>query len=440
MKTIKTLIIISLLAFSITGCGKQEVEYGISETTTAMSQDVTMEGTTVEEKTEASTEEPSGGSLTNAIKEQLGVPDRWEETFTTNVTNPQEVKINTDVNVIGEKNMRIIKADIMQYDADKKKQILEALRDDGTEIYSAEDKDIPKEVFQFEIDNWRQRIENAQNLDTEWDIDSEVAWYEDMIQDALDKQKNAPDTYVKTNDFKENKYYITHNGHLIEVLLDESMQFEPVKFDEVVGYEYGYTEDNYYGRGGYSGIYTSDANKSGLSETDYEDMGQAFLKQIGLNDFQLDKISDFEYDSFDGKNRWRDGCVTIWHRYVDDHRIYSEETIQITMHKDGVISFTHYAPITVQEVLAETTNLLSFESLQSAVRDSMGNCELKNYDLKTVVINEMELVYSCYPDKDDEKSLAILPTWRLVSTEAEMVYNINAIDGSMLTEQPGKPN
>ena len=55
---------------------------------------------------------------------------------------------------------------------------------------------------------------------------------------------------------------------------------------------------------------------------------------------------------------------------------------------------------------------------------------------KAVTFSKMELVYRRVPDPDDEDKFTYVPAWRLRNASAvgDVVYFINAVDGSLITE------
>lgn len=433
MKTIKTLIIISLLAFSITGCGKQEVEYGSHQT---------------EEILEEQTAETKGESFIIDLKEQLNVPDTCIRDIHTNLVYPKEIHIEAEVIVNNTKNMYVIDGVSKVYDAVEKKRIIESFKDKETEVYYADEKNIPKSVWDDEIARVEMDIEAFERLG------HDTTYSEERLQQLNAELKNAPDDYQIASTYDVDEYYVTQRGCMFKISfytnIDgiSSMLIEPVSLDAVTGYISGYGEDEYLGYGGGTDIFSESDNLSGLSVDDYEEKGRTILKQLGLEGYVMESICDFSYQSFSGENSWKDGAVTSWYRYVDGKRVYGEERISISMNKDGLISFTHYGAMDLQNVMTDAATMLPFDSLMTAAETEMKKLDLAEvlgYDQDTeqsiVEIDRIELVYSCYSDADNLGCMPILPTWLFIDkSTGNIKYSINAIDGSMLTEQPGKPN
>ena len=150
-------------------------------------------------------------------------------------------------------------------------------------------------------------------------------------------------------------------------------------------------------------------------------------------------FTDFGYDSggvvMEFESSDSPGTVdpdSYYHKYSMECRSH------ICVTDQGVVEATWGNPIRTLSSVSGV-KLLSFDTIKKSIRSQMTEYAEYCYqhrNKKAVTFSKMELVYRRVPDPDDEDKFTYVPAWRLRNASAvgDVVYFINAVDGSLITE------
>ena len=466
-------VLCGVLTLSLSGCGREKVEYGQPET--------------VQSESDAGEVTEEGYVHTDGIAKTLGVEEKIQEQIETN--DGQKLNIYGDVIVPDVKTLNVYSSARQEIDTEFKKQMVDAFSDDGV-IYSADEDKLPKsalrqDVLYYESD--RKGLEDAyEDGYEEGEIDDAI--YRECLAECDEKltyynnlYEQAGETYQKTDyDAWENgeKVVIYHDGvpyymgayeDVVDCYAVDYVDVLPDLPDDAEAVEehgYGYNKCSVYneeeqeklkkvasdfadimGVGSFTvndfeKIYRAQFNAY-RAEGEVESMECGYYVRLcrTLDGVKVDASSYHVVPTYEEMQEIMDGSVMAEHKPMESITIVLDDAFQ-------VIGFRYEWPLRMQEVESSQVSLLSYETIKENLFDSLvkqpvedrcasfsdeeGNVSYKieqNY-------TDLELLYFRMENPDKAGEYLLVPAWRLGVSGTDYYEDnacvINAIDGSRI--------
>ncbi len=448
MKQLIKFTILCIYVLSLTGCGKDKVDY-VTESNT-----------------------PTDGISTNistgTLEEQIGAEDVWEE----DIDIAKGKKICAEVVIPDASGMKVVNLERVSFDAEFKESFMNCLTDGP--VYKYDYEYLPKEVIQKNIDEIKELIADLeeQGYDPYNEESEYYVWYltleaeEELLEQAPEDYVLADDysgyTYLFENDDVEYTVNFMGDGSTLDrwIILD-------VKNPEETIDESNYTGVFYETTGDYTSMDDDDINinRCDITEEEAKKMALDFVSSMELGEFKIvgtemmsvyctleDGSAETFYYGYSFKlYRAIDDIEVDGNDYINSpvtHEQYREsltdgynraycymcfEEIKIDVTDKGVVRMTYMSPHKYKETVAENVNLQSFDSIKSVAVEEISAKSYYEYD----TMRCMELGYYNYWDEDTENTV-VIPVWKLTTydigdcTPSDSYVLINAMDGSVI--------
>ncbi len=372
------MLIILLLAF--TGCQNNTVDYVDST-----AGDTTQETTVTDGK----------GSL----QEQLQVTEEvWEEKVDVQSAEGNAITydVQASVKVPDVKKMYVLKAELLTYTPEMKKQLLDDFRDAGSDIYQVT-------------------------------VQEESGCIEYICQEQVATTYDAQHFWVYRDDMKYYVHFCDEATKMNDVwisLVDDS---------DVVAGEHVWIEREL----GYS-LITDYTRNTGWEKSVAQEVATACIQDMGFVDYEpiySQKLIAGEHISDGNDAMWQCGYTIGYIRTIDGVPVYGADNITVSVTENGITDITYQTPLQIGEQLTDNALLLSYSDVKASFRNSM--VELgKNFwcsDNWTNTVKKIELAYGLF--MDEQWQLAVLPVWNLQPYQDQqgmLIFDttINATDGS----------
>lgn len=458
----------ALAVLMLTACEEKKVDYGIGET----------------EAGGGSTQQANAlQSMKTAGTEQFAGEERWEEQWSVTGANgkEQEITVKTNISVPEEGEMYVISASEWELSETEKEKIAKGWFDG--EIYTLDEKSIPKEEYEDIIAELTERMETAkENGDEE-----EYQRLSEQLAEYQGKQKNAPDNYVLAENFSADRYLGEHGGTAYELEMTKeenacwgieahirlavhnSTDLCP---DALAGTAsigcMGHTD---------AGLFTQE-NHCGFSLEQARQKAQAALEELGFSytvyayslplvweDYT--KSSDTDEPYINGYEIYYDagyqdvsfragGDELAWMNFhIVNNNEHTEEVYSLDSYavvkvtEKGIYSVDVYNPVEMENITGPV-RLLKLDAVCDSIRTQL--CDKPGLFLTVpediYLYNRMELLYFRMADKEKKGHYSYIPVWRLshasdtvtygidgAYSEVDNVYNevmVNAVDGSVV--------
>lgn len=463
----RTAALATALALAITGCGKGEG--------TGNNSDISQELNKIEEENSAV------GDTGQDLSAMLGVDEgKWIETFDVQGDFIYSIKIGATVDVPDVDGMSIVTMNELQMDNAGRKEMVEKVCGKG-EIYSFDDKDMPKWFWEKSVKDAREEIERLLeaknnnrgyfNVDNNWGNEDE-AYLETKREELAkgeDNYEKAPEMGMDVGDYSADRYTgMTDKGRVVMYFNTEDNR---ISWD-VMGLSEYCNKDDVQDKSAISlSVGAGDGeNLCSMSEEEAKNYAISYISKLGYTDYVVDAVNNLVWEDFStsGYDLWTDGYVITLARdlhgktvdyagYFDQDNFSDSvgEYILLEFNDVGVIHCTISHPREIKEVVTEKTEMLSYTQVKNTMKSILSN-KAKDYQKNIdqpvdfllnlqegdkaediLTFSEMELIY--YAAKDAEQGIIVLPAWRLSSKEDWSATGsvfcghplvINAIDGS----------
>lgn len=444
-KKMKAMLITLCFATMLVGCGKEKVEYvddGGSSTTQATN------------------------TAVNVTESSAEVSDNWQENALANNN-----KINATVIMPEVSEFKAIQVSENFYDEEEKEAFLNALTDEP--VYKYDLNNYTKEMLDALIAECNAQLEvyEADGLGEgyEYLFDEQYA----LIEEYNSLKENAPDELVLATEFDIDKYLTKINGVEYEISMgNQSENYNEIIIKPTSEYMYVWGKDWEGGHCEFDEYLVADNpdnNMCTVSKEEAEKTAADFVEKLGITGMEM---IDSYAASFNGYNdedelekAFYNGYVVSFSRVVDGISInrneyfdnytynaevqltaqcsecysdmvdtnyfsggYGIENIYVIVNDEGVVYFNYENPFSVDSVLGEDLELVSFDSVKNIMIEEI---ESKDY-YSNEIFTECKLTYFPVRDEEDRDSIAIVPVWKLSDSDYSSMVVVNAIDGSVI--------
>lgn len=439
-----------LFALSISGCGKEKVDYVREDST--------------------SSEETIAPIIT--LGEQYNIPKSWEAD---DVNKNANINIEADIIVPEIGGMNVYGVSRVSYDATMKKDIIGKLSVDT--VYKYDMEYYTKDMILPYLERIETIMEDAEaNGDYTNNPELEEGHYEEYER-YYALYENAPDELIPVDDYENSCFLVDYNDMEYELYInDYGIELTLLeKHIEAYGaekeYEYGIYIDYD------STVPNAEDNKSSLTEENATNDALRFIDMLGLGDFGVIDINPAYYTGVGevSDDTWYNGYTIVLGRELDGivldsyqlgarensdinsasddipllqfefnntlnwengeypRMSHNIERIYVTVTDYGVIYFYYNNPLQIDTVMGENVELLSFERIQNSAEDIFYNEPFYNdITIDGFMVTSIKLTYFPYKDEEESGDIAIIPVWCFNNINDNVTLMINAIDGTMI--------
>lgn len=440
-KKMKAMLITLCFATMLVGCGKEKVEY-------------------VDDDTSSS---EATGILTDTSED---LEDTWKENAIGSNNKIDATVISPDVS-----EFKAIQVSENFYDEEEKKEFLEGLQ--AEVIYKYDLNNYTKEMLDALIEECNNQLAiyevEAQGEEFQYLYDEQYA----LIAEYEKLKENAPDELVEATEYDCDTYLAKINGvDYIISMGNQGENYNAITIEPTNEYMYVLGKD---WEGGFCLFDESllsesiNTNMCTITQAEAEKKAITFVEQLGITDMKMVGSYHAPFNGFDDEGKmekvYYNGYVMRFSRNIDGVTIdrneyysnycstadelyiaqcnecygnmiethyfdrgYGVENIYVVVNDEGVVYFYYESPLSVDSVMGEDLQLISFDSVKNIMIEEIQD---KDY-YSNEIFTECKLTYFPVRDEKDRNSIAMVPVWKLSDTNNTTMVVVNAIDGSVI--------
>lgn len=427
-------LILTLCVVSLTGCGKQEVNYAEENTT--------------EEVQTTSTEEVASGT----IQEILGINDeyKWKETVE---TDGGSAKVDAEIRIEVDGELSTLRAEKHYYSAEEKKQVLEHFFEPES-IQVDRDTYPTKELLLKKLEQYETALEEVQSSEESSISEDEITMINNEKQKLMDRMSEAPaynEVAEEVADYSENYYKGFMNG------LEYSLIFDINEEENRSGWtlqakDYSdFLTSNEDILAWQAAYWNEEANQCRMTQDEAEDCAEKIFNELGFTGLKRSNMQLVEWNLGNGEMETNgyyfeytldingefrgSGALfsagVAWGGYIDttkEEMPYDEAMVSIMINDAGIIRIECKGIVDAGEV--SPVNLLSYDQIKECFR-SVLPAQTGGMDKWT----QLTLCYVRLSGLDNPDAYTYVPAWKMTNYGALPAIMLNAIDGTLIDMQ-----
>ena len=439
MRGKKIVLVASCLALLFTGCDKEEVIYGMDNS--SKESHLNEVDTTAVQKIDGN------------LAEQLGVTDTvWKETIS---TGEEDIYVNASISIPEVSDMYTLEVSEHYYTPEEKKKLVEYFM--GTDSVKVNVDKVPTKEWA------KKRIEHCDNVvrsDYPADQGSYAQSYlneKKRLENIMSTLPAKEDVSDMITDYSENHYIYNKDG--VEYTLSFAVDEEENRSSWMMS---AVNENDFADRRLYPIYNTSgfDNNLSKMTKEEACKKAEAICEDIGLTDMKALSVHDLliqsrVFASDSTENSRCDGYYIVLTRgieniavnctryygedmYLDTERMkngYAPEKVIIAINDNGLLEMTYEGCLT-KEAMGRPVKLLEYEQIQNIIRS-----ELEHSEAQSNTWRGLSLEYIRVWNEVKSDQYTYIPAWcfsvdapyeQSNSNPASYTIWVNAIDGSRI--------
>lgn len=425
-------LILTLCVVSLTGCGKEEVNYAEEDMATEV------ETTSTE------------GVTSGTIQEMLGIDDgyNWKETIG---TDSGSVKVAAEVRIDISGEVSALEVEEYYYSAEDKKKVLEYFFEPES-IRIDRDTYPTKELLRKKLEQYETAMEEEQSKEDSDISEEEITMITNEKRKLTDRINEAPaydEVAEEVTDYNENYYKGTREG------LEYSLTFDINEEENRSGWilqakdysEFLTNKENVitWQAGGW--YFAEQENQCRMTQDEAEDYAEKICNELGFigmkqsnmqflvwylengetesNGYYFEYTLDINGEVLRSAPFFSEGV--IWGGYIDtttDELPYDSAMVSIMINDTGIIRMECKGIMKVGE--ESTVKLLSYDQIKECFRTVLTEKGDKN---KYGGYQTLTLCYVRLSSSDNPDSYTYIPAWQLDE------IMLNAIDGAPIDMQ-----
>ncbi len=402
---------------------------------------------------------------TAKLKDKLGVPDSWNE----KLSEEYGISIGTSIIVPDVSSMKVIEAKEWYFTDEEKKEIIATITTEPVYDYPVVVEEYTKAQIQEEINYLEDCLKQSSDIIQE----NEREDIGNSLQVLYAYYETAPDGFSLTTDYSRTAYYTRYNNMDVTIQFLGGDEYSEIIMEPVSNYNRTYDGIEY------------DTCKFQILDKNTEAENLCKINELEAKEKAIDFVDNFEFGDFEivdtyplsclasskinatnniESEKYYDGYTFVFYRHIGgvavdsrewdlvngsthpsnpdaDSMIYQNgvvryqgygyEKIYVGVNDEGIVCFNYKAPLSLGEITASDVKLLSFDKIQSAIREEIFSQGCYSYKL----FNNMELKYLPIKDMDNPGNYSIIPVW-ILTVEAKYTTRsyvvVNAIDGTIV--------
>lgn len=424
-------LILTLCVVSLTGCGKEEVNYAEEDTTTEI-------------------ETTSAESVTSGtIQEMLGIDDgyNWKETIG---TDSGSVKVAAEVRIDISGEVSALEVEEYYYSAEDKKKVLEYFLEPES-IRVDRDTYPTKELLQRKLEQYETALKEEQSLEEPIVSEEEITLITHELQRLTDRINEAPaydEVAEAVTDYSENYYGGTRDG------LEYSLTFDINEEENRSGWtlqakdysEFLKNKDNIVAwQGEY---YTEVEDSCTMTQAEAIEYVEKLCNELGFNGMKRGTEPEYIVWYFENGEQECNGYyieytldMNLWPTifsegitrggYIDTtktDRPFDEAAVSIMINDTGIIRMECKGIVKMGE--PSPVKMLSYDQIKECYRSILAN-ENEAHSRWIQLI----LCYVRLSSADNPDVYTYVPAWKLSNYFALPSIMLNAIDGTQIDMQ-----